>query len=148
MSTRSLFVVFDLDGTLALNEHRQHYVQREVGKKDWRSFFAACDRDTLNWPIARVLQVLAATGNEVEIWSGRSGEVIDKTRAWLAEHGLGHVPFRGRNEGDHTPDHELKKSWLDASSRKPDLIFDDRTSVVRMWREAGIACAQVADGDF
>jgi phosphoserine phosphatase len=148
MSTRSMFIVFDLDGTLALNEHRQHFVQREVGKKDWRAFFAACDRDRLNWPVARVLQVLAATGNDVEIWSGRSSEVIDKTRAWLAEHGLGHVPFRGRAEGDHTPDHELKKSWLDASSRKPDLIFDDRASVVRMWRDAGIPCAQVADGDF
>lgn len=148
MSTRSLFVVFDLDGTLALNEHRQHYVQREVGKKDWRSFFSECDRDTLNWPVARVLQVLDATGNHVEIWSGRSNEVIEKTRAWLAEHGLGHVPFRGRDAGDHTPDHELKKAWLDAVSRKPDLIFDDRASVVKMWRESGIVCAQVADGQF
>lgn len=148
MSTRSMFVVFDLDGTLALNEHRQHFVQREVGKKDWRSFFAACDKDDLNWPIARVLQVLETTGNRVEIWSGRSSEVIDKTRAWLASHGLGHVPFRGRDEGDHTPDHELKKAWLEQSSQKPDLLFDDRASVVRMWREAGIPCAQVADGNF
>ncbi len=148
MSTRSMFVVFDLDGTLALNEHRQHFVQRELGKKDWRSFFDACDGDTINWPIARVLQVLDATGNRVEIWSGRSGEVIDKTRRWLSEHGLGHIPFRGRDEGDHTPDHALKKSWLDAASQKPDLIFDDRASVVRMWREAGIVCVQVADGDF
>ena len=149
MSTRSLFVVFDLDGTLALNEHRQHFVERGPGeKKDWRGFFAACDRDELNWPIARVLQVLDATGNRVEIWSGRSSEVIDKTRKWLAEHGMGHIPFRGRDAGDHTPDHELKKAWLDISSQKPDLIFDDRASVVRMWREAGIACAQVADGDF
>lgn len=148
MSTRSLFVVFDLDGTLALNDHRQHFVQRPVGEKDWRSFFAACDKDDLNWPIARVLQVLDATGNHVEIWSGRSGEVIEKTRAWLAAHGLGHVAFRGRTEGDHTPDHELKRAWLDEASNKPDLIFDDRNAVVRMWREAGIACAQVADGNF
>lgn len=148
MSTRSMFVVFDLDGTLALNEHRQHYVQREVGKKDWKSFFAECDRDGLNWPVARILQVLDATGNQVEIWSGRSGEVIDKTRAWLAEHGLGHIPFRGRNEGDRTPDHELKLSWLEAASRKPDLVFDDRASVVAMWRANGVACAQVAEGNF
>lgn len=148
MSTRSLFVVFDLDGTLALNEHRQHFVEREVGKKDWRSFFAACDKDELNWPVARIAQLLDATNNRVEIWSGRSGEVIDKTRAWLSEHGLGHIPFRGRDEGDHTPDHVLKKEWLDQSSQKPDLIFDDRASVVRMWRDAGVVCAQVADGDF
>lgn len=148
MSTRSMFVVFDLDGTLALNEHRQHFVDREVGKKDWKSFFAACDRDSLFWQVARLLQVLDATGNRVEIWSGRSSEVIDKTRAWLAEHGLGHVPFRCRNEGDHTPDHELKNAWLNECAQKPDIVFDDRASVVAMWRKNGIACAQVADGDF
>ena len=148
MSTRSMFVVFDLDGTLALNEHRQHYVQREVGKKDWRSFFAECDRDALFWQVARVLQVLDATGNRVEIWSGRSSEVIEKTREWLAIHGMGHIPFKGRDVGDHTPDHELKMSWLAASSQKPDLVFDDRASVVAMWRANGIACAQVADGNF
>lgn len=148
MSTRSMFVVFDLDGTLALNEHRQHFVQREVGKKDWGSFFAACDRDQPYWQVIRVLEVLSATGNRVEIWSGRSAEVIDKTRHWLGKHGLGHIPFRCRPEGDHTPDHELKKAWLDECSMKPDIVFDDRSSVVAMWRANDIACFQVAPGDF
>ena len=148
MTTRSMFVVFDLDGTLALNEHRQHFVNRESGKKDWKSFFAACDKDDLFWQVARVLQVLDATGNRVEIWSGRSAEVLDKTLAWLGENGLAHVPIRCRNENDFTPDHELKKSWLDECSQKPDLVFDDRASVVAMWRANGVACAQVAEGNF
>lgn len=148
MSTRSMFVVFDLDGTLALNEHRQHFVERPVGEKDWRGFFAACDRDELYWQVARLLEVLDATGNHVEIWSGRSSEVIEKTRAWLAKHGLAHIQFQCRQEGDHTPDHVLKKQWLDQASTKPDLVFDDRASVVSMWRENGIACAQVAEGGF
>lgn len=148
MSTRSMFVIFDLDGTLALNEHRQHFVQREVGKKDWKSFFNACDKDTLFWQIARVLQVLDATGNRVEIWSGRSSEVIEKSKTWLDKHGLSHIPFRCRPEGDHTPDHELKKQWLNDASQKPDIVFEDRASVVSMWRSNGIACVQVADGDF
>jgi len=38
--------------------------------------------------------------------------------------------------------------WLDECDMKPDLVFDDRASVVTMWRENGIACAQVAAGDF
>jgi hypothetical protein len=143
-----MFVVFDLDGTLALNEHRQHFVQRPSGEKDWRSFFAACDKDVLFWQIARILQVLDATGNRVEIWSGRSSEVAEKTAAWLATHGLSHVKFRCRNAGDHTPDHDLKKQWLEESSVKPDLVFDDRASVVAMWRAEGIPCAQVAEGQF
>lgn len=148
MTTRSMFVVFDLDGTIALNEHRQHFVQRAVGEKDWKSFFAACDKDAPYWQVIRTLEVLAATGNRVEIWSGRSAEVIDKTRSWLAQHGLGSIPFRCRTAGDHTPDHELKKQWLDESSMKPDLVFDDRDSVVAMWRENNVACFQVAPGSF
>lgn len=145
-----MFVVFDLDGTLALNEHRQHFVARPKGERDWPAFFQACDLDTLNVPIAEVLRALVANGHRVEIWSGRSAEVIDKTRVWLIQNGLypPYIPFRCRDAGDQTPDHELKKSWLDAADPKPDLVFDDRASVVKMWREAGVVCAQVAPGEF
>jgi len=148
MTTRNMFVVFDLDGTLALNEHRQHWVNRPVGEKDWKAFFQSCDKDDLYWQVARILQLLDATGNRVEIWSGRSAEVIDKTNAWLAEYGLANIPFRCRPEGDRTPDHILKKQWLDDETQKPDVVFDDRDSVVAMWRENGIKCFQVAKGEF
>jgi hypothetical protein len=37
---------------------------------------------------------------------------------------------------------------LAKASRKPDLIFEDRASVVAMWRSQGVVCAQVAPGDF
>jgi len=148
MEGTSMKVVFDLDGTLALNEHRQHYVDRPVGEKDWRGFFAACDMDEPNWPVIQVLLALVHTGHDVEIWSGRSAEVNDKTERWLAEQGLAFVPRKMRPEGDHTPDHELKAQWLADASQKPRLVFDDRASVVAMWRANGVACAQVAPGDF
>lgn len=140
--------IFDLDGTLALNEHRQHFVQRPTGEKDWRGFFAACDKDVPNTPIIRTLVSLYATGWTVEIWSGRSSEVNDKTERWLAEQGIGHIPRKMRAEGDNTPDHELKASWLAEADQQPDLVFDDRASVVAMWRQHGIVCAQVAPGEF
>src|SRR5690554_5803596 len=63
-----MFIVFDLDGTLALNEHRQHYVERPVGEKDWRGFFAACDKDVPNTPVIRTLLAFDAIGDRVEIW--------------------------------------------------------------------------------
>jgi phosphoglycolate phosphatase-like HAD superfamily hydrolase len=139
-------VVFDLDGTLALTEHRAHFLERE--KKDWRAFYAACDKDEPCHQIIRTLQALYATGAEVEIWSGRSKEVWDKTQAWLEANGLGHIPVKMREEGDHRPDTVLKQEWLDACDVKPRLVFEDRASVVAMWRSNGIVCAQVAPGDF
>lgn len=139
-------VIFDLDGTLALTEHRAHFLERE--KKDWRAFYAACDKDEPCHPIIRTLQALYATGADVEIWSGRSKEVLDKTLSWLAANGLSHIPIKMRDEGDHRPDTVLKSEWLDACDTKPRLVFEDRASVVAMWRSRGIVCAQVAPGDF
>lgn len=143
---KHLFVVFDLDGTLALTEHRNHFLERE--KKDWRGFYGACDKDEPCRPIIRVLDALACTGARVEIWSGRSSEVRAKTCGWLDENGIGYIPLRMREEGDHRPDTVLKKEWLDACDQKPTLVFEDRATVVAMWRENGIRCCQVAPGEF
>lgn len=143
-----MFVVFDLDGTLALNEHRQHFINRPVGEKDWDAFHAACDKDEPFWQIVRICQTLLATGNRVEIWTGRSVEVTEKTITWLTRHGIGNVCIRMRPRRDHTPDTDLKLQWLNESSQCPDLVFEDRASVVQMWRANGINCVQVADGNF
>ena len=139
-----MFVVFDLDGTLANTDHRAHL----VAAKDWRGYFAACDLDPPHSHVMAVAYALIDAGHEVEIWSGRSDEVRDKTEAWLAQYGLGDLPLKMRQAGDHTADEKLKLSWLLEAPKKPDMIFDDRAKVVRMWRENGVPCAQVADGDF
>lgn len=149
MMHRNLFIVFDLDGTLAFNDHRKHFVEgRPNAEKDWAAFYAACDKDTPNWPIIRLAQFLDATGNDVHIWSGRSDEVAAKTVTWLGRYGIGHIPLRTRSTGDFTPDEQLKLQWMEESSRKPDLVFDDRDKVVKMWRDNGVTCAQVAPGAF
>ena len=57
-----------------------------------------------------------------------------------------------RREGDYTPDDELKASWygdLNLVDRERLVgVFDDRDKVVAMWRSKGVACFQVAPGDF
>ena len=141
-----MFVVFDLDGTLALTEHRANFLA-DPGRRDWRGFYAACDKDGPNPPIIATLLALAAAGHDIEIWSGRSDEVEDKTTAWLEAQGLGHIPIRTRAAGDRRPDTTLKAEWLD-EGRRPDLVFEDRASVVALWRSRGIVCCQVAPGDF
>ncbi|WP_458425033.1 phosphatase domain-containing protein [Methylorubrum extorquens] len=135
------------DRTLALTEHRAHFLNPPSKEKDWRGFYAACDRDEPCHPIIRTLLALHNTGAEVEIWSGRSHEVKDKTTAWLAEHGLGHISIQTRRAGDHRPDTVLKAEWLD-EGRTPALVFEDRSSMVAMYRSRGIVCCQFAPGEF
>lgn len=142
-----MFVVFDLDGTLALTEHREHFLTGP--DKDWRGFYAACDGDAPCAAIIATANALNGAGHRVEIWSGRSEEVRDKTEAWLRPHGiLGALPLKMRAEGDHQPDTKLKAAWLEQANQTPDLVFEDRASMVAMWRSHGIVCAQVAPGDF
>ena len=47
-------------------------------------------------------------------------------------------------------DSDLKQMWLDTLVDKDDVfaVFDDRQQVVDMWRQNGLTCFQVADGDF
>lgn len=143
-------VIFDLDGTLANSEHRVHHLTGEV--KDWRAFYSACDMDEPVAPIVATMKAMVAAGHDCEIWTGRSSEVVDETIHWLERHGLGEQKIRMRPIGDHQPDTALKAGWLEqsilATDHKPDLVFEDRASVVEMWRSHGIVCAQVAPGNF
>ena len=147
--------IFDLDGTLALVDHRRHFVENGAGR--WREFYAACVDDRPNVPVIRVLNSLIYAAADIRIFSGRSDEVQAQTVSWLLMHtalarreivnGL-----RMRKEGDYTPDEVLKKQWLDELSRtdrqRLTAVFDDRDTVEAMWRENGVPCFQVAPGDF
>ena len=107
--------IFDLDGTLALIEHRLPFIvepacshcgwrkecdhsrdgTRPAFKKDWRAFFAAVGDDEPNLPVIRTMQALRRGGAEVWIWSGRSDECEVATIEWLCKHGcFGSTPDR------------------------------------------------------
>lgn len=142
-----MFVVFDFDGTLALIEHRRHHISGP--KKDYDAFFDACMNDSPNWPVVHAFHAHFRAGHRVEIWSGRSDIVRDKSEGWLHRLRIGaeHLT-RMRPHGDYTKDYVLKEQWLRESNPQPDVIYDDRQSVVDMWRRNGVACFQVAPGDF
>lgn len=145
--------IFDLDGTIALCEHRKHFLDT----KDWRGFYAACHEDVPNTAVIATMYNLCRSGADVWVFSGRSSEVRGKTLAWLAQH----APYISqpwentivmRDEGDHRPDDELKQQYLDRmlteDRERLVAIFDDRDRVVKMWRDNGVMCFQVAPGAF
>lgn len=153
--------IFDLDGTLALIDHRRHFVSKEGKEKgwkpDWKAFYEACDQDKPNWPVIGTMLQLYSVGCDIRIWSGREDSVKGKTFMWL--HMATRIPLikleqmlRMREEGDYTEDHVLKRKWLNLMKQQERnrlaAVFDDRQKVVDMWRGEGVACFQVAPGDF
>lgn len=168
--------IFDLDGTLALIHHRRHFVEnptkqcptcrgthvacptckdngRDKWKPNWDAFHAACVDDVPNRPVISILEKLQHDA-DIWVWSGRSNLVFYQTYAWLDAH-LGRTSWdaiRMRQAGDFTPDDILKRSWLrtlhNVDRERLVATFDDRDRIVKMWRDEGITCLQVAPGDF
>ena len=154
--TKPLYI-FDLDGTLALIEHRRHYVDRpslkcydcgganrsncvqcadldEGFKPDWTAFYAACHLDEPNKPVIATLNRLHQAGADIWIFSGRSDEVREKTVSWLTKHvRLWEYQIDAclcmRRAGDYTPDDVLKKQWLD------NMLVEDSQRLVAVFED-------------
>lgn len=148
--------IFDLDGTLALIEHRRHFVEGKIQR--WDKFYAACVDDAPNVPVVTMFNLLMASGAKVLIFSGRGSEVRTQTLDWLIKHtDLDMVTadrrLLMRPEKDYTPDDKLKRDWYEQVLNESDrenlvAVFDDRDKVVAMWRNLGLTCFQVAPGAF
>lgn len=169
--SRGPLYIFDLDGTLCDIQHRRHHVMRPQGdginmtatqvlenqkwKPNWAQFYKECVNDTPKHAVIHTFRCLAAH-SEIWVWSGRSDEVYDETISWLTVHvmrsSIERLELTMRKAGDHTPDDVLKQSWYDKLEviDKARLIatFDDRDRMVKMWRDLGVTCFQVAPGDF
>ena len=155
MATKFI-VLFDLDGTLADNQHRQHLVQGD--SPQWDQFFLACGNDRVISPVATMFALCERAGYRNIIVSGRGEIARSDTESWIrrmlldssSKFNMDRDLFM-RPKGDYRPDHVLKKEWLTSGAIPKDYVlcvYDDRDSVVKMWREEGLQCFQVAPGDF
>ena len=148
--------IFDIDGTLADGSHRVHHI--ETSPKDWETYFSLCADDAPIEPVIKTMHDLYWSGAEIRWFSGRSDVVRHRTIGWLVQHTcftfsyITEQRLRMRPAGDHCDDPILKRRFLDemhpADRARLVAVFDDRTRVVQMWRDAGIRCFQVAPGDF
>lgn len=146
-------VIFDLDGTLALIDARREKATNPNGKLNWGVFFDPQNigLDKPNLPVIAAFSAMKSAGYGVGIFSGRDSISKTETEAWLKSNGVDYDFLRMRPQKDYTPDDVLKSQWLDEllnDGNKILCVFDDRDKVVKMWRDRGISCFQVAEGKF
>ena len=147
-------IVCDLDGTLADCEHRVHHVRSTP--KNWDAFYAGIPGDTLNYPVLSVLNKFVEFEGfryELIFCSGRPERCRSDTVEWLLNKAClseDEYTLLMRKDGDFRADHIVKQEILDNSIPKERVLFvlDDRQQVVDMWRRNGLACFQVAEGNF
>ena len=151
---KTMTVIFDLDGTLALIDKRRELAAiGSTGKINWEIFFNPdnIQLDEPNIPVIKTFQAMKQAGFRVGIFSGRDSISEKETKEWLTENGINWDFIKMRPQGDFTPDDRLKKQWLDDELDQDHsvlCVFDDRDKVVKMWRENNIACFQVEYGNF
>ena len=138
-------VIVDMDGTLADIQHRLHYVTGP-GKKRWKQFFRAMDRDEPIDVVVRWVRNLAPEYITVII-TGRTDEYRKLTEDWLETHGIKYAKLLMRREGDHRPDTVVKRELLDTVGReRVAFAIDDLPAVCAMYRECGLRVFQVSSG--
>ena len=152
MIRKDKIVIFDLDGTLALIDDRRDLATKDNGKFDWDVFFNPdnISLDLPNVPVIQMANILHKQGFRIFILSGRSDVTHQATVNWLNDNGIwwDHLVMRPQNQL-YLPDNDLKQGWLDTIGKdNVAMVFDDRNQVVDMWRQNGLTCFQVPDGNF
>jgi len=149
------YYIFDLDGTLALIDHRLDILDSN-DKDKWDKFYKACIYDKPNTPVIELLRDFIDSSYQIKIFTGRSEIVREQTMKWLEENiGKEYMPYitiRMRKDGDFTPGDQLKKQWfLEMSEEERSKCIsavDDNSATIKMWKSLGVSYMQVADNNY
>ena len=143
-------VIFDIDGTLALNTSgRSAYEWHRVGE------------DSVNEPIHNLLRARITAGYlesdfclgkaSIIIFSGRDGACETETRLWLADNAFLYSELYMRTPNDMRKDSIIKRELYEKYIKDKyyvEYVVDDRDQVVEFWRSLGLTCLQCNYGDF
>lgn len=130
----------DVDGTIALMSDRSPF--------DW----SRVNEDKPNHKLIFILQKLIKH-NRVVFMSGRDHCCKQHTIDWINNHIELEEPVEiymrptGDNRKDSIVKEELFRKYIEPNYNVI-TVWDDRDQVVRMWRNIGLTCFQVAEGIF
>lgn len=145
--------IFDIDNTIADCSHRLHLINRE--EKDWDLFYELCKYDKPILDTINLLKILISQNITILFVTGRPERVGKQTELWLMEN-LDYKmsvdsQIKMRKDNDYRPDYIIKKEIYENEIKDNyDIIgvFEDRNSCVKMYRELGLTCFQVRDGNY
>ena len=129
-------IIVDIDGTLSKMNDRSPYDWSKVGED-------FCQE--------HIKSIVDTYQGKVIIMSGRDGCCKSETTSWLRKHEIKYDLLLMRDEGTTEKDSIIKKRLFDNNIKGKyyiDFVLDDRNQVVEMWRNIGLNCLQVAEGNF
>lgn len=142
-------VIFDIDGTLSDNSKRQLILLEN--KHDWKQFFKDMGDDVPNEDIVEMYDLIKNSNKyKMFIVSARPNQYRELTEQWLIWNDIEFDVLYMRPENDQRSDLHVKREILREIQKEHDVrfVFDDRSSVVQMWRDEGLTCFQCYDHNF
>ena len=157
-------IIFDIDGTLLDISHRLRHIKQKP--KNWKAFRDPKEK-TFDVPIMPVIRIATALAHAPYPKSERHGTDRSLSSWFLLDgwHDIHNIldfvddytvremptyPLYMRKEKDYRKDTIVKREMYDQmleDGYNPKLVFDDRPSVLRMWREIdGLKVVDVGDG--
>jgi len=133
-------VIFDMDSTLA-------HMQGKRSPFDWDKV----DVDVVDEKIREIVRTYKKSDYKIIIVTGRDGLSYDKTKKWLIDNNIPFDFLYTKPENDFRKDvitkteiyNEYIKGKFNVLS-----VYDDRNVMCNKWRELGLKCCQVMEGDF
>lgn len=135
-----MLILFDIDGTLANNTHRQHFIASNP--KQWDAFFGALVHDVPMLPQISLLHALSACGYTPCFITGRPERYRDDTVAWLATHGMrrGRLYMRQNSDYASSPDFKQRVITHEIGLINVGLAIDDDPRVRAMLAGLRVPC--------
>ena len=137
-------ILCDIDGTVADNSHRQHFLE---GKKDWDGFFDALDLDEPIYEIINKMNDEHNQGREIIFLTGRPERYRHPTENWLKQYF--NFPLRVvMRPNDNKKNKLLTKKEMFEQNFNIDEIFyviDNDEDLLNMWTDMQLKVVGVTD---
>lgn len=135
-------VICDIDGTIANNDHRQHFLK---DKKDWDGFFLELHKDEPIFEIINKVKALEKEGRRIIFLTGRPEKYRQQTEDWLKKYFTFDLEILMRKDNDRRNKIEIKKELFEThlSSLEIKVIFENDPELIFLWKKLGFIVFEV-----
>ena len=136
-------ILCDIDGTVANNEHRQHFLE---GKKDWDDFFSELSNDIPIFSIIEKVKKHQAEGKDIIFLTGRPERYREETKSWLKKYFNFKFRLLMRKDNDLRNKVIAKEELLKENSIQSEcihLIYENDEDLINYWIKKDVSVHKV-----
>ena len=136
-------IACDIDGTLADDTHRKHFLR--LAKPDWSRYYGALEADTPYSDVLTSLRLWSAS-LPIALVTGRPESYRGPTIDWLSTHEVPWLVLLMRADRDPRANVNLKLHHLDTlqcMGYRALVTLDDFAPVIAAYHEAGVPAIRI-----